>query len=101
MVVKLLGEFDLYNLGELQDVLSQVASLRRPTFIDLSGVTFAEVQTLRELAICSWLYSHHLTLCNPSWQVRRSIEACGLAEWFRFHPDPVLESDAREASWSC
>ncbi len=84
MLVKLEGEFDQHNLEDLQEVLSNVVSLRRPTWVDLSGVTFIDVEATRELTIHSRLYAHHLSLCNPSWQVRASVEACGFEEWMDF-----------------
>ncbi len=77
MVVKLQGEFDHDNLTDLQETLSGVVSPRRPTWVDLSRVTFLDVGATRELTIRSRLYAHHLTLGNPSWQARASVAACG------------------------
>ncbi len=96
MVIKLEGEFDQDNLVDLQETLSGVVSLRRPTRVDLSGITFLDVGATRELTICSRLYANHLTLCNPSWQVRKSVAACGFEEWVdfscqrshRYRPEP-------------
>ena len=84
MTVELWGEWDLAAAPELRNALDNVASLRRPTTVDLSGVTFLDVQSTRELAVRSQLYAHHLTLVNPSWQARASIKACKLADWVRF-----------------
>ncbi len=84
MLVELEGEFDQHNLEDLQEVLSNVVSLRRPTWVDLSGVTFLDVGATRELTVRSRLYAHYLTLCNPSWQVRASVAACGFEEWIDF-----------------
>jgi anti-anti-sigma regulatory factor len=84
VVIKLEGEFDQDNLTDLQETLSGVVSLRRPTWVDLSRVTFLDVGATRELTIRSRLYAHHLTLCNPSWQVRKSVAACGFEEWIDF-----------------
>ncbi len=84
MVVELRGELDLCSGEELRETLSGVASLRRPTVVDLSGVTFLDVQSARELAVRSQLYAHHLTLRNPSWQVLASVRACKLEGWVRF-----------------
>jgi anti-anti-sigma factor len=77
LLVELRGEFDQYNLDDLQDTLSGVVALRRPTLVDLSAVTFLDIGATRELTIRSRLYAHHLALCNPSWQVRASVSACG------------------------
>ena len=59
-------------------------SLRLPVALDLSGVNFLDVGATRELTIYSYLYSHHLTLRSPSWQVRASVAACGLGSWLHF-----------------
>ncbi|MGF1473331.1 MAG: STAS domain-containing protein [Rubrobacteraceae bacterium] len=82
--IELWGEFDLWSIDELCATLGNVASLRRPTTIDLSQVAFLDIQSIRELAVRSQLYAHHLTLLNPSPQVRRSVEACKLGKWIRF-----------------
>jgi anti-anti-sigma regulatory factor len=84
MTVELWGEFDLTSASELRSTLDNVASLRKPTTVDLSGVTFLDLQSTRELAIRSQLYAHHLTLVNPSWQARASVKAYRLQEWVRF-----------------
>ncbi|HZY66053.1 MAG TPA: STAS domain-containing protein [Rubrobacteraceae bacterium] len=95
--IYLWGEFDLYSIDELRETLSSVASLRRPTTIDLSQVAFMDIQSTRELAVRSQLYAHHVTLLDPSWQVERSVTACKLDEWVHFeypeeHPSrPILE----------
>jgi anti-anti-sigma factor len=81
VLVELRGEFDQHNLEDLQETLSGVAALRQPTLVDLSRVTFLDMQSTRELAIRCQLYTHHLTLSNPSWQVRASVAACGFGEW--------------------
>lgn len=87
VLVELRGEFDQHALETLRETLGGVVALRRPTTVELSGVTFLDIGTTRELTIRSRLYAHHLTLSNPSWQVRRSVAACGFEEWFDFHED--------------
>jgi anti-anti-sigma factor len=84
MLVELWGEFDQYALEELRETLDGVVMLRRPTVVNLSGVAFLDIGATRELTIRSRLYAHHLTLINPSWQVRRSVAACGFEDWFGF-----------------
>ncbi len=84
MTVELRGELDIASATELRTTLDNVASFRKPTTIDLSGVTFLDLQSTRELAVRSQLYAHHLTLVNPSWQARASVKACKLADWVGF-----------------
>ncbi len=88
VLVELRGEFDGHNLEDLRRVLDSVVALRRPTMVDLSEVTFLDVGATRELTIRSRLYAHHLTLRNPSPEVRASVAACGFEKWFDFRPEP-------------
>ncbi len=88
VLVELRGEFDGHNLEDLRRILDSVLTLRRPTIVDLSGVTFLDVGATRELTIRSRLYAHHLIFRNPSPQVHASVLACGLEEWFDFRSDP-------------
>lgn len=99
MLVELEGEFDQHNLEDLQKALSNVVSLRRPTWVDLSGVTFLDVGATRELTIHSRLYAHHLSLWNPSWQVRASVAACGFEGWmdFRCHQPNLSDQPKLDA----
>src|ERR671916_2379059 len=87
VLVELRGEFDGHNLEDLRGILDSVVALRRPTMMDLSGVTFLDVAATRELMSRSRLYAHHLTFHNPSPQVRASVAACGFEEWFDFRSD--------------
>ena len=84
MLVELSGEFDLHDLQNLSDALGDAVSSGRAAVVDLSGVTFLDVGTTRELAVCSQLHAHQMTLHNPSWAVRASVAACGLESWFDF-----------------
>ncbi len=95
VTVSLRGEFDLFSLRDLSETLGGVAALRRQTILDLSGVTFLDLQAAREIAVRSELYAHHLTLRNLSPQARASVKAFGLQNWFAPPPDgdreePVL-----------
>jgi len=83
-LLELRGDLDGFSLPELSAALDRVAGLRRSALIDLSGVTFLDVQSARELTRRSWLYGHHVALVNPSWQVLASVGACGMGDWARF-----------------
>ena len=88
VLVELRGEFDGHNLEDLRQILDSVLALRRPTMVDVSGVTFLDLEATRELTIRSRLYAHHLTFRNPSPQARASVAACSFEEWFDFRSDP-------------
>ncbi len=85
MTVELWGELDLFSLGDLRKTLNGVLTLRRPTLVDLSGITFLDLESARELAVRAQLYASHLSLHNPSPQVAASVEAFGLGSWMRFY----------------
>jgi anti-anti-sigma regulatory factor len=86
VLVELWGEFDLFSLQSLRETLNGVLDLRGPVFVDLSGISFLDLESARELAVRAQLYAHHLFLGNPSPWVAASLEAFGLWGWFRFHP---------------
>ena len=87
VLVELRGEFDQHTFGDLRETLDEVAPLGRPVLVDLARVTFLDVGATRELAVRSQLYARQLILCNPSWQVRASVGACGFGEWLAFRTD--------------
>jgi hypothetical protein len=97
--VELWGEFDLFSLSELCRTLNGVLDLPKKTLVDLSGITFLDLSSARELAVRAQLYAHHLALHNPSSQVTASLEAFGLASWIPFHSradheEPPVVSEA-------
>jgi hypothetical protein len=99
VLVELWGEWDLFSLDDLRAALNSVLDLRRPTFVDLSGISFLDLQSARELAVRAQLYAHQLFLRNPSPQVIASIKAFGLWGWVHFHPgtdheEPPVFSEA-------
>ncbi len=87
VLVELRGEFDQHTLEDLRETIDEVAALGRPMLVDLAGVTFLDLGAARELAIRYQLYVCQLVLCNPSWQVRASVAACGFGEWLDFRTD--------------
>ena len=97
MLVELWGEFDLFSLGDLCRTLNWVLDLRKEILVDLSGITFLDLDSARELAVRAQLYAHHLFLRNPSPWVTASLEAFGLGGWIPFHRDheePPVVSEA-------
>ena len=85
ILVELWGEFDLFSLANLREALNHAASLHRPTLVDLSGITFLDPLSARELAVRSQLYSYNLTFGKPSPEVTASARAFGLEGWVRLH----------------
>jgi anti-anti-sigma factor len=98
-MVELRGELDLFSLDDLRKTLNRGLDSVKPTLVDLSGITFLDLESARELAVRSQLYARRLSLRNPSPQVEASIEAFGMREWIRLHPasdreEPPLVSEA-------
>ena len=87
MLIELSGELDLFSLTELRRTLSGVASLGTSTVVDLSGVTFLDLLSARELAVRASIYAHSLALRNPSREALASISASRLGERPRFGED--------------
>jgi hypothetical protein len=87
MVVELWGEFDIFSLLDLREALGKVSKLRRPTLVDLSGITFLDLQSAREFAVRSLLYARHPSFANPSAEALASIKALGLESWIYLSAD--------------
>ena len=92
-LVELSGEFDAQDLKRLREILDEAGE--RTAVLDLSGVTFLDLQTTRELAVRLQLHAGNLVLKRPSWAVKSSVAACGYEDWFRF--DAVAADDGRVA----
>ncbi len=86
VLVELWGEFDLFSLTDLRETLNKILALCKRTLVDLSGITFLDLDSARELALRSQIYARYLTLHDPSPQVTASVRAFGLRGWIRFHP---------------
>ena len=93
-LVELWGELDIFCIEELKGMLTDVLSRRSSVVVDLSGVSFLDLQSARELAVHSLLYKHHLALRNPSPQVIATFGALGLEGWLDHLPDT-----GRRSSW--
>ena len=88
-LVKLAGEFDVRYHRILEDTLSDCLASGRPTFVDLSAVTFMDSRCVRELAIHYQLGEGRVALCDPSRELELSVAACDLEEWLDFvYPSP-------------
>ena len=74
------GEFDLFSLPKLRETLDDVATFGRPAVVDLSGVTFLDLQSARELVVRSLIQAHQLAFQNPSPGVLASLRALGMEE---------------------
>ena len=85
ILVELWGEFDLSSLADLRRTLNGVLNLRRKILVNLSGITFLDLASARELAVRAQLYARHLTFHSPSPQVMASVEASGVGGWIRFY----------------
>lgn len=81
-LLELSGEFDLGDLEYLREKLDEAG--QRSSVVDLSGVTFLDLQATRELAVRLQLHSGNLLFKRPSWAVLASIAACGYEPWFDF-----------------
>ena len=80
--------FDLFSLADLRRALNRVLDLRKKTLVNLSGITFLDLASARELAARAQVYDRHLTFRYPSPQVMASVEACRLGGWIRFYSGP-------------
>ncbi|MBA2713199.1 MAG: STAS domain-containing protein [Rubrobacteraceae bacterium] len=89
--LELWGEFDLFCIEELKKTFSDLSSCRGPILVDLSGITFLDLPSARELAVRSLLYSHHLTFLGPSPQVMATMCALGLEGWLSVPPGAALD----------
>jgi len=79
--VELWGEFDLFCIEELRKLFSDVSARRGPILIDLSGITFLDLQSAREIAGRSMLCQGHLTFLSPSPEVMATFRVLGLESW--------------------
>jgi hypothetical protein len=58
-LVELRGELDLFSLADLRETLNRVLSLSRPALVDLSGITFLDLHSARELVLRYQLHTDH------------------------------------------
>lgn len=97
VTVGMRGEFDAYSLPDLREMLDHVCAFGKPVVVDLSGVTFLDLQSARELVVRSLIQAHQLAFENPSSGVLASIRALGMDGKPHIHTgreDPSIFSEA-------
>ncbi|CAN5595612.1 hypothetical protein BH24ACT18_BH24ACT18_12650 [soil metagenome] len=97
VTVGMRGEFDAYSLPDLRETLDHVCAFGKPVVVDLSGVTFLDLQSARELVVRSVIQAHQLAFENPSSGVLASIRALGIDGRSRIHTgreEPPVFSEA-------
>lgn len=71
------GEFDVFSLPEMRGTLDGACASGKPVVVDLSGVTFLDLQSTREIVVRAMMQSHLLHFENPSRGVLASVRALG------------------------
>jgi hypothetical protein len=75
----------------LKRTLNDASSRRGPVLVDLSGITFFDLRSARELAVRSMLHAHRTTFVDPTFvdplpQVMATMKALGLEGWTNVPP---------------
>ncbi len=74
------GEFDVSSLPSLREAFDEASASGGPAVVDLSGITFLDLQSARELVVRSLIQAHQLVFEKPSPDVLASIRALGLED---------------------
>lgn len=77
ITLEMRGEFDVFALPGLRGALDDASVSGRRAVVDLSGVTFLDLQSARELVVRSLIQAHQLSFEKPSPGVLASVEALG------------------------
>ncbi|HKP19538.1 MAG TPA: STAS domain-containing protein [Gaiellaceae bacterium] len=87
VVVRLAGELDLYNSGEVGETLTQVAGESPDrVVVDLGEVSFIDSTALGTLVEArKHVQDGRLLLASPAPEVRRALEVSGLLALFAVH----------------
>ena len=91
VTVGMWGEFDLCSLPRLREALDEATAFGGPAVVDLSGITFLDLQSTRELVVRSLIQTHQLIFQNPSPGVLASIRALGMEDTTRAWNGPDRE----------
>ena len=78
VTVGMSGEFDAYSLPDMRRTLDLACAFGKPVVVDLSGVTFLDLLSARELVVRSVIQAHQLVFENPSPGVLASVRALGV-----------------------
>ena len=78
VTVGMRGEFDAYSLPDMRRTLDRACAFGKPVVVDLSGVTFLDLRSARELAVQSVIQAHQLAFENPSPGVLASVRDLGI-----------------------
>ena len=81
LLVELCGEFDVFCIEELKNILNDATLYRGPVLVDVSEITFLDLRTARELAVRSMLSPNRPTFVDPSPQVMATMSALGVEGW--------------------
>lgn len=76
--VGMLGEFDACSLPQLRKSLDDAFASGRPVVVELSGVTFLDVDSTLELVMRSLIQGRLLSFVDPSSCVLASVRALGM-----------------------
>ena len=90
------GEFDAYSLPGMRGTLDRACASGKPVVVDLSGVTFLDLQSARELVVRAVMQAR-LSFENPSRAVLASVGALGINTGSRIRAgqeDPPVFSEA-------
>lgn len=97
VAVGMSGEFDICSLPGLREALDEACASGEPVAVDLSGVTFLDLRSARELVVRSVIGAHQLSFENPSPGVLASVRALGLEDGSRIRAgsgEPPVFSEA-------
>jgi anti-anti-sigma regulatory factor len=95
--VSMRGEFDVYSLPDVRRTLDRACAFGKPVVVDLSGVTFLDLRSARELVVRSVIQAHQLAFENPSPGVLASVRALGMDDGSRLRTgreEPTVLSEA-------
>jgi anti-anti-sigma regulatory factor len=91
VTVGMWGEFDVSSWPRLREALDDASAFDGPAVVDLSRITFLDLQSTRELVVRSLIQAHQLVFRNPSPGVLASVRALGMQHETRVWHGPDRE----------